>query len=78
MADAPDLGSGVLDVKVQVLLGAPKKQRITRKGASLLFSTKGLEGETAMNESPVGSQNRGTPCPQARQVLLGAPRKKTV
>ena len=23
MADAPDLGSGVLDVKVQVLLGAP-------------------------------------------------------
>ena len=26
MADAPDLGSGVLDVKVQVLLGAPNSR----------------------------------------------------
>ena len=45
MADAPDLGSGVLDVKVQVLLGAPKKQRTTRKGGFLLFRQKDLKGK---------------------------------
>ncbi len=34
LADAPDLGSGVPDVKVQVLFGAPK---FKRDGLSLSF-----------------------------------------
>ena len=34
LADAPDLGSGVPDVKVQVLFGAPKSKK---RDSSLFF-----------------------------------------
>ena len=42
LADAPDLGSGVPDVKVQVLSGAPKIGKLSKKLADFYYSRNSL------------------------------------
>ena len=77
LADALDSGSSESNfIWVQVPSSAPYKSTSAYVGVLLYQSLRGIEGETAMNDSPVGCQNRGTPCPQARQVPSSAPNSK--
>ena len=59
LADAPDLGSGISDVQVQVLSSAPSKTGHTFVCPVLLYKDGGLEAVAVLNDSPGDCQIRG-------------------
>ena len=67
LADAPDLGSGIFDVQVQVLSGAPKAQTIRQDGLCFSSFMQDLKDEryratlrgsvvTASDQAPAGER----------------------
>ena len=63
MADAPDLGSGVPDVQVQVLLPAPEAEALVGGQAPFFFV--GTSLRTGL-EPAMQSRQRAKPAPRAR------------